>query len=281
MTLQNLKYIFKYCNLIFCGFSTLLVAQPSLSDTGQLTVTGSSTIAPLMSEIGKRFEKMHPQTRIEVQTGGSSRGIADVRRNLADIGMVSRALHTDEKKIFDGHLVALDGISMIVHKTNPVMNLSKQDIINIYTGATTDWTTFGGPDTPITVVNKAEGRSTLEGFLGYVGLENRQIEADVIVGDNLQGIKTVAANPNAIGYVSIGTAEYEEAHGTAIRRVQMDGVLASTELVRKGEFEVARELNLMTKGTISPLAKQFIDFTQSKDVRDLIEAQYFVAVEKQ
>jgi len=280
MPLHNLKFLVKYCALLLCGMSTLATSQTTLAADLQLTITGSSTVAPLISEVGKRFETQHPNTRIEVQTGGSSRGIADVRRGSADIGMVSRALHADEQQILDSHLVGMDGITMIAHKNNPIKNLSKQEIIDIYTGKITHWSTLKGPDKQITVVNKAAGRSTLEGFLNYVGLKNRQIDADVIVGDNLQGVKTVAANPNALGYVSIGTAEYEAAHGTDIKRIRMDGVLASTELVRKGEFAVARELNLVTKGDISPLAQQFIEFARSKEVHDLVEAQYFVAVEK-
>ncbi|MFQ5744400.1 MAG: substrate-binding domain-containing protein, partial [Acidobacteriota bacterium] len=66
---------------------------------GKLVLTGSSTVAPLASEIGKRFETLHPQTRIDVQMGGSSRGIADARQGLADIGLVSRALHADESDL--------------------------------------------------------------------------------------------------------------------------------------------------------------------------------------
>ena len=72
---------------------------------GRLVLTGSSTIAPLMSEIGKRFEMIHPDVRIDVQMGGSSRGVADARQGLADIGMVSRSLNDDESDLH-GSLIA-------------------------------------------------------------------------------------------------------------------------------------------------------------------------------
>lgn len=64
------------------GHPALAGAPPSPADslTGKLVITGASTLAPLIAEIGKRFEILHPAVRIDVQTGGSSRGIADVRR---------------------------------------------------------------------------------------------------------------------------------------------------------------------------------------------------------
>jgi phosphate transport system substrate-binding protein len=180
----------------------------AVATQGKLVITGSSTMAPLVSEIGKRFESLHPGTRIDVQTGGSSRGIADTVNGLADIGMVSRALKPQEHALH-GATIAHDGITMILHKTNPVHELTDKQIKAIYTGEITNWKTVGGPDAPITVVNKAEGRSTLELFLQYLQLSNRAIRAHVIIGDNEQGIKTIAGNPHAIGYVSVGTAQYD------------------------------------------------------------------------
>ena len=73
---------------------------------GKLILTGSSTIAPLASEIAKKFESAHPGVRVDVQSGGSSRGIGDARQGVADIGMVSRALKEDESDL-KGYTIAL------------------------------------------------------------------------------------------------------------------------------------------------------------------------------
>jgi len=110
-----------------------------------------------------------------VQTGGSSRGVSDARAGLADIGMASRALKNDEKDLLQ-FTIALDGISVILNKANPVESLNKQQIIDIYTGKIVNWETVGGNDAPITVINKAEGRSTLELFLHYFGLKNTEVK---------------------------------------------------------------------------------------------------------
>jgi phosphate transport system substrate-binding protein len=253
-----------------------LVHSPLLmAANDRLTLTGSSTVAPLALEIGKRFERRHPGVRVDVQTGGSSRGIADARSGLADIGMVSRALKPEEKDLRP-YTIALDGIGIILHRDNPVATLSDEQVKAIYTGRITNWRALGGRDTRITVVNKAEGRSTLELFLHYFALKNSAIRPQVVIGDNQQGIKTVAGNPGAIGYVSIGSAEFEAVHGTPIRLLPTAGVAASVDNVRNGGFPLSRPLNLVTRGAPSALAQRFIDFARSEAVDDLIQAHYFV-----
>lgn len=250
------------------GISSAVSAQ-------QVTVSGSSTIAPLISEIGKRFEQRHPRVRVDVQSGGSSRGMSDARQGLSQIGMVSRALKVDEADL-TAIPIAMDGVSVILHRSNTVSTLSDAQIKSIYTGEIRNWKALGGPDRPITVVNKAEGRSTLELFLHHFQLKNKDIRAQVVIGENQQGIKTVAGNPGAIGYVSIGTAEYEAERGTPIRLLPMGGVPATMAQVQAGKFPLSRPLNLVIKGAPSATTRMFIDFAQSKDVHDLVKAQFFV-----
>jgi phosphate transport system substrate-binding protein len=257
-----------------CGHSS-----GTSGENRKLVLTGSSTIAPLASDLAKRFEQEHPGVRIDVQTGGSSRGVSDTRQGLNDIGLVSRPLKEDEKDLH-AFAIANDGVTVILHKSNPVTSLSDAQIVDIYRGKITRWNDVGGNDAAITVVNKSEGRSTLELFCEHFKLKNSEIKAHVIIGDNEQGIKTVAGNPNAIGYVSIGTAEYDAAHGTPIKLLPIGGIEASSENVANGKFPLARPLNLITKSPPEGLAKEFIDFATSDKVNDLIKGQSFVPLQK-
>jgi phosphate transport system substrate-binding protein len=256
----------------------LLSSCQQNSPKTQLTLTGSSTVAPLTSEIAKRFEAKHPGVRIDVQTGGSSRGLADARSGLANIGMVSRNLKGNEQGEFQSFAIARDGISIIINTNNPVKTLSNEQIVSIYQGKIENWKQVGGKDAPITVVNKAEGRSTLELFLGYFKLENSAIKADVVIGDNQQGIKTVAGNPNAIGYVSIGAAEYDIDRRVPIKLLPIGGVEASTKTLQNGIFPLSRPLLLVTTKPPSGLTKEFIDFAQSQEVYDIVKQQNFVPI---
>src|SRR5687768_13406668 len=159
-TVSTIQYaIFAAVLLLGFGWS-----MPGNAASQKLTLIGASTIAPLAAELARRFESLHPGTRVDVQTGGSARGINDARRGIADIGMVSRALKPEEKDL-QAHTIAWDGIGIILHADNPITALSQQQIGDIYTGKTPNWKAVGGRDASITVVNKAEGRSTLELFL--------------------------------------------------------------------------------------------------------------------
>ncbi len=257
--------------------------QAAINDTSKsgskLILIGSSTIAPLASEIAKRFESGHPGVRVDVQSGGSSRGITDARQGVANIGMVSRSLKPEEKDL-QAFSIARDGVTVILHKDNSVKSLSDKQIVDIYTGKVTNWRSLGGKEGTITVVNKAEGRSTLELFTNYFKLENKDIKAQVVIGENEQGIKTVAGNPNAIGYVSIGSAENGAANKVAIKLLPINGIAATTANVQNGTFPISRPLNLVTKTQPQGLTKEFIDFAKSKQVSDIVKKQNFVIVSK-
>jgi len=244
----------------------------------KLIITGSSTMAPLVADIGKRFESKHPGVRVDVQTGGSSRGVQDARTGLAHIGMASRALKAQEAQDLVGITLAKDGIGLIVHQGNPVTNLTTQQVIDIYTGKVTNWQAVGGSSAKIVVVNKAEERGTLEMFLAHFHLANADIRADVVIGDNEQGIKTVAGNPQALGYVSIGTAEYDATHGIPIRLIQLDGIPASLVTVQNNTFPISRPLTLVTTTQPSKLAQTFISFATSSDVHDIVAQHYFISL---
>jgi phosphate transport system substrate-binding protein len=124
----------------------------------RIVITGSSTIAPLVSEMARRFEHRHPDLRIDVQAGGSSRGLADTRQGLAQIGMVSRDPLAHEEAL-QWHPLARDGVCLIVHRDNPIDGLSDEQVRGIYTGRLTRWDEVGGERAPITAVTKAVPRS--------------------------------------------------------------------------------------------------------------------------
>jgi len=245
----------------------------------KVIITGSSTIAPVISDLAKIYEGKHSKVRIDVQTGGSSRGILDARKGLAQIGMVSRALKKNENDL-KHFTLAKDGLAIIVHKSNPVTELTEDQIKQIYVKKITNWKIVNGEDKKIVVVNKAEGRSTLELFLKFFKLKNSQIKPDIIIGDNEQGIKTVSKNPNAITYVSIGAAEYNASVGVPLKLLKFKGVEAKVQNVENGTYPLMRELNLVTREAPKGLADKFIKYVLSKEASQTIKDHYFVPINK-
>ena len=258
---------------------TACSSKPSDSDL-MLVLTGSSTVAPIAAELAARFEKANPGIRIDVQSGGSSRGIADARSGLAAIGMVSRSLKPNEGDL-KVVTIGRDGVALIAHESNPVDGLKKEDVIALYRGEVADWSRLGGGSggegKPV-VVHKADGRATLEVFLGYFGIDPREVVADVIVGENEQAIKTTSGNPHSVAYVSIGSASVNISKGAPIKLLSIDGVSASLSTLREGKYPISRPLNFVLKKEPTGLAADFIAFVQSEEARDVFAAQSFVQV---
>jgi len=275
---STILFIFTILSLVL--YFTVYNNSGSTSDDNnlqKLVITGSSTIAPLMSDIAKRYEQLHPNLRIDVQAGGSSRGIADTRNGLANLGLVSRALKPSEQDLL-AFTIARDGICMILNSANPIEQLSKEQMVAIYEGRLINWKQVDGKDAQIVKIHKAEGRSTLELFLKYFNLENKRIKPDVIIGDNQQAIKMVAGNPNAIGYVSIGSASFEAQRGVPIKLLPMNGHTASIENVLNNSFPLVRSLNVVSREEPIGVVKEFLEFAMSEKVKNVIEQHYFVAL---
>jgi len=245
----------------------------------RLRITGSSTVAPLAGELAEKMEAQRESLRINVQAGGSARGLADVRKGLTDIGMVSRALRESESDV-TGHLIARDGIAMIVHTANPRDAIETREVAALYTGEVGQWSALDGPDRPVTLIHKADGRATQQVFLRYFELDNAAIEPDVVAGHNQQVIKTVAASEGAIGYVSIGAAEAAIAEGAAIKTLRLDGIAPTQEAIASGRYPLARELTLVTDGPPRGPAAEFIALAQSPRAEEVIERAGYVPLRR-
>ena len=245
---------------------------------GKLTIKGDSTIEPLVSDIAQRFEIQNPRVKITIKTTSSSAALAKVAKEEVDLAMVSRALFSSEKKEFKYFTIAREGVGLIINQDNPVDSLSHEDILNIYTGRIDHWREVGGINKSIRVANKKEPNSTQELFLDYFQLDNAQIEANEVRENNQQKIEIIASNVDAIGYVSIGLAEYNIINGVPIKLLPINGVEATTAAVRDGSYPLSRPLNLVTKTEPSGLTKDFIEFARSEKVYDSIEARNFVPI---
>lgn len=256
--------------------SSAVRAQSSTQlPASRLLLTGSTTMAPLMTEVVKRFTALHPRIQIEIQMGGSGRGVSDTRQGKADIGMVSRALGETEKDLA-GIPIARDGVAVIVHKDNPVSALSDRQLVDIYSGKIANWRQVGGRDAPLhTLAGPPDGGSS-ELFSHYLQLPYEQIKAQGRVGPNAERIAAVAADPHAMIWLSVGEAERKARAGVPIKLLAIGGVVASSKNIRSGNYPISRPLTLVTRGTPAGAARAFIEFCVSSQVTDLVLAFDFV-----
>ena len=284
---MRLQHLFRTC-LAVPGFFLLcaLVVDARADEpagrtgkppAGVLRITGSSTMCPMITAIGERFRAVQPEVRIEVACGGSDRGIKDLREGNAEIGMLSRAPKTEEKDLVSFPM-ARDGVSVIVHKTNPLTALSNEQIAGVFSGEIKDWQQLNGKRASIAVILREPQKPVTELFEKYFNLKGR-IQGQVVPGDNPVTIEAVAKNPDAIGYVSSGEAEREANSGTAIRIVPVGGVMPTERNVITGNYPLTRPLSLITRELPSGAAKEFINYCLSSKVVDLIVRFDFVAYE--
>jgi phosphate transport system substrate-binding protein len=231
---------------------------------------------PLVIEIAKRFQARQPGTEVIVRSGGSGKGVADVRAGASDIGMVSRPLFGAEREL-QAFPIARDGVAMIAHRDNPVSNVTLAQLQNVITGRVAAWKQLGGRDAPIKLIWRGEGQGSVGLLLGYLELKSADVKRphDIIV-ENKVAIDAVAASPHAIAPMSVGEAERRRNAGTAIKLLQVDGVEPSALMILNGQYPLARPLSLVTAKLPEGAARAFIDYALSPAVADLIRKYDFV-----
>ena len=112
---------------------------PAADVSGRVTVTGSSSVFPVMEKLAEAYMAVRPEVSVVVQISDSTTGIRDAANGLCDLGMTSRPLTAEEADAVQAIPVALDGIAVIVHPKNPVNELKSWQVYSIYTGSVTKW----------------------------------------------------------------------------------------------------------------------------------------------
>ena len=108
--------------------------------SGKIVVSGSSSVSPVMEKLIEAYKSENPNAKIELQTSDSTTGVTNAINGTCDIGMASRSLKDSEKsKGVQEVTIAIDGIAVIVNKSNPTENLSKAQVEQIFTGKTLKW----------------------------------------------------------------------------------------------------------------------------------------------
>lgn len=253
-------------------------AAPAAAPTpgATLKIVGSSTMAPLVTELAQIFQTAQPGITVKVEAGGSGRGISEVRAGTTEIGMVARAL-TERERDLVGFAIARDGLAFIVHKDNKVTSLSAAQVRDIFSGRIANWKAVGGADAAIAVVARAEGRASTEVFTSHFGLDRTEIKSVAIANSNDDATRAIEGDRNAITFGSVGEAERKIEAGSPISLLGVDGVGASSENVRNGRYAVSRGLTLVTRSLPQGPAKQFIDFALSSRATPVIRKYDFVA----
>lgn len=233
---------------------------------GAVSTDGSTSMEYLIGALGESFTQEHSDIKFTYSPTGSGAGIAAAQEGRTDIGLSSRGLKDAEAKTLDAHVVALDGIVLVVNPQNSVNDLTLEQIKDIYTGKFTNWKEVGGEDRPIVLIGREAGSGTRDGFES-VTLTKDACQYRQELTSTGDVITTVSKNVNAVGYASLAAVSEK------IKAVTVDGVQATEATIKDGSYKLQRPFLLVTKKDKqqSEAVKSFLDYALSKDAVEVIK----------
>lgn len=240
---------------------TTACSRPS-SEVGFI-VAGSTSVQPYAEILAEEYIILHSASEIDIQGGGSSAGITAAKSGIADLGMSSRHLNDEEKSLWNIE-IAKDGLGVIVHPSNPIENLTLDQIRKIYSGEVKNWSEVGGNDAKIHIITREEGSGTRSAFAELV-MEKTEITPKAIVQDSNGAVKQlIKDDENAIGYVSLGLVDKD------VKALHLGGVTASQENILNGSYALSRPFLFVSLNPPSGQAKEFVDFILSPEGQKML-----------
>lgn len=266
--------------LVACGNGDATTAQPSAAESsaaesivaasseaapaetttdlsGSISMVGSTSMEKLANALSEAFMEEYPDVTVTAEFVGSGAGIEAVTNGTADIGNSSRSLKDEEKAAgVVENVVAIDGIAVCVDPANEVADLTKEQLTNIYNGTVTNWKEVGGADEPIIVIGREAGSGTRGAFEELVDLKDACKYANELDSTGAV-IAKVASTPGAIGYASL------DALDDSVKALSLEGVEATAENIKAGNYFLSRPFVMATKGEISEqndLVQAWFDF---------------------
>lgn len=233
------------------------------SASGKVNISGSTSMEKLVKALGEAYNQKNSNVMVDIQLGGSSTGIKNATNGLSDIGMVSRDLKSSETGL-DSHKIAIDGISVVVNSKNKVTDLTKEQILKIYTGEITNWKDVGGDNMGIVVVGREAGSGTRDGFESVIGIkENGKYNQELTETGAVK--TTVSSTAGAIGYISSAYVD------NTVSALKVNGIEATEQNIKNGTYPVARPFLMVTKtGEVKPQTKAFLEFILSDEGQSVV-----------
>ena len=244
-------------------------AETTTDLSGSISMVGSTSMEKLANALSEAFMEEHPDVTVTAEFVGSGAGIEAVTNGTTDIGNSSRSLKDEEKAAgVVENVVAIDGIAVCVDPANEVADLTKEQLTNIYNGTVTNWKEVGGADEPIIVIGREAGSGTRGAFEELVDLVDGCKYANELDSTGAV-IAKVASTPGAIGYASL------DALDDSVKALSLEGVEATAENIKAGNYFLSRPFVMATKGEISEQSKQvqaYFDFINSADGQNVIKS---------
>lgn len=272
-TMSKIAKITAVAALALCGAAA--------SAETKIVIDGSTTVGPISKAFADFYKENHSGVNITISESGSGNGVKSLMNNACDIANMSRFMKPAEfKSCVDkgilpvAHVVAFDGLAVVVNPKNPVKALTVSQIADIYTGKISNWKQLGGEDAKIVVVSRDTNSGTYETFNELV-LKKAAISKDAeYVGSNGQARTRVNTTKNAIAYVGLGFVD------DTVKPLSVEGILPTAKSVSTGKYPIARPLYMFTNGypKMASDVYNFVTLHLSKEGREIVSDLGYIPV---
>ena len=277
--MKNVAKALLALSLLFGFALTGYASGPYGADKRKVIIEGSTTVLPIAQAAAETFMRQNPDTEIVVRGGGSGVGIASLLDKTCDIADASRAIKDSEldKATTNGvdpqaHVIAMDGIVVVVNPANPLSVLTKKQIKDIYTGNISNWKELGGNDGKIVVVSRDSSSGTFEAF-GTLALGGAKVRPDALLQASNQAVASIISRTRgAIGYVGLGYISSE------VKVLQLEGIMPSKQTVLTDKYPLSRPLYMYTNGAPTGTIRDFLDFIMSTEGQKIVDEQGYVGL---
>ncbi|OGD19167.1 MAG: hypothetical protein A2W03_05695 [Candidatus Aminicenantes bacterium RBG_16_63_16] len=273
------------------AMALVLMAAPAQKK--MLQIKGSDTMVNLVQILAEEYMAKNPGTALAVLGGGSGTGITAIINQTCDIANHSREWKQKEidlawekgvKPRF--FVIAVDGLSIIVHQSNPLEKLTMEELGAIYRGEIKNWQMIGGPDKPVSLYGRQSNSGTYVFMQKHV-LGNKNYSTDMKeMNGNAQIIEGVLQDEGGIGYVGVGYLYGRDGKirkGLKVLNIAKDAKAPAYSALDKaavdsGNYPVARPLYQATKGRPEGVAAAFIAWETGPEGQKIVEREGFFTI---
>lgn len=248
-------------------------------DSG-LKVGGATILEPMMFDFADLYQAKYGKS-VHTEGGGANTGFNKMLKGELDIATVTRPLKPEEKTSITCKTIGYDGVVFIVHKNNPINALTKQQVIDIYTGKITNWKELNGINSNIIPpVVRDSGGAMYNMFQKYTGLTDPTLSTPGVNGyvmknvhlslTTYDAVEYLISNPNTLSFTTMGGALSFIKDGSPIKIINLDGIITNKENIINKKYPISTELNLAYKSETDKI-KKFVDLFSTPEGIKIIE----------
>jgi phosphate transport system substrate-binding protein len=252
-----------------------LAATPVLAES--IVMKGSTTVLPIAQGALEAYMKANKGAQISLSAGGSGEGIKALLDKSTDIANSSREIKKEEINLAAkhgvkpvAHVVAFDALVPIVHPSNPVKDLTIEQLSLIFQGKITNWKEVGGKDMTIVAISRDSSSGTFESWDHFVMKKTKVSPRAQMLASNGAVYTAVSKNRYSIGYLGMGYVK------KGVKAVSVNGVQATPETALSREYPMSRELYMYTNGEPTGETAKFIAFVKGPAGQKIVAAEGFV-----